>query len=199
VNRLLLAVLVAVSVCAVPVGCGGGDDNGNVNPVGGGTTGPTAAGPTTQGSQRKGSKHGRKRTSRSKKNRGKTSAPSSRGTTTTRTNTTRTTTTPPPKAPKLKQTSNYITVSERDFNLTPANPKVKPGTITIKILNLGTFPHALNVEGPEGVTKAKLQLPQHSETLQVKLDKPGKYEWYCPVANYRKLGMEGKIVVTGGA
>jgi uncharacterized cupredoxin-like copper-binding protein len=30
----------------------------------------------------------------------------------------------------------------------------------------------------------------------VKLDKPGRYEMYCPVGNHKEQGMEGTVVVS---
>ncbi len=36
--------------------------------------------------------------------------------------------------------------------------------------------------------------PGSSGTLTVDL-KPGTYEFYCPVANHKEMGMEGEITV----
>lgn len=36
--------------------------------------------------------------------------------------------------------------------------------------------------------------PGQSRTLTVNL-KPGHYEFYCPIANHKQMGMEGEITV----
>jgi plastocyanin len=92
-----------------------------------------------------------------------------------------------------------INVSETDFKLDPANPRVsKPGVVEIKATNDGQTTHSLEVEGPgeEQQLKSDLQ-PGDSGTIKVDLSKAGRYEWYCPIANHRQLGMEGEIVVGG--
>jgi PQQ system protein len=93
-----------------------------------------------------------------------------------------------------------INVSETDFKLDPANPRVsKPGVVEIKATNDGQTTHSLEVEGPgeEQELGSELQ-PGDSGTLEVDLNKAGRYEWYCPIGNHRDLGMKGEIVVGGG-
>jgi plastocyanin len=94
-----------------------------------------------------------------------------------------------------KQSSTKVRVSEIDFALKPAKPTVETGTVEFRIKNNGTVAHALEVEGPSGEKRSKDILPGHSQTLSVNFNKPGKYTWYCPIANHRKLGMKGRITV----
>ena len=58
--------------------------------------------------------------------------------------------------------------------------------------------HALEIEAPGGEVETGDIQPGESATLTANLDRPGKYEWYCPVGNHRDLGMEGEITVGGG-
>ena len=71
----------------------------------------------------------------------------------------------------------------------------KAGKVTIDFDNPSSVPHAVTVEGngieekgTDTITKSK-----SSVTLDLK---PGTYEFYCPVANHRAQGMEGKITVS---
>ncbi len=102
-------------------------------------------------------------------------------------------------APAGKATET-INVSETDFKLNPANPRVsKPGVVEIKATNNGQTTHSLEVEGPGEEQKLKSDLqPGDSGTITVDLSKPGRYEWYCPIDDHRGMGMKGEIVVGGG-
>ena len=115
---------------------------------------------------------------------------SSTGTTGTETQKTKTPTGPPVATVK---------VSESEYRLTPANPKVRrAGVVSFVATNRGKIPHALEVEGPSGEARTKVLSPGASATLKVDLAKPGTYTWYCPVDNHKALGMKGKVTVAGG-
>lgn len=92
-----------------------------------------------------------------------------------------------------------VNVTATDFKLNPANPRIsKPGRVEFKVDNDGQAPHTIEVEGPSGEQELRPVLdPGQSGTLEVNLDKPGKFEWYCPVGNHRDLGMKGVITVAG--
>ena len=95
---------------------------------------------------------------------------------------------------------NSVAVSETEFKLTPADPSVKSGKVTIVAKNDGKVVHAINVEGAgagdKDVRTASIS-PGQSATLTVNL-KPGKtYEWYCPIDGHKGLGMKGTIKVAG--
>jgi uncharacterized cupredoxin-like copper-binding protein len=93
-----------------------------------------------------------------------------------------------------------VDVSLTDFKIDPKDPEIaKAGTVEFKVKNDGQTEHNLEVEGPSGEKELPSNLdPGQSGTLTVDLSKPGKYEWYCPVANHRDLGMEGEITVGSG-
>jgi plastocyanin len=98
--------------------------------------------------------------------------------------------------------AHAIAVGETEYKLTPANPSVKSGTVTITAKNNGAIPHAIEVEGGgAGGKDAKSSTisPGQSTTLTVAL-KPGKtYTWYCPIDGHRGLGMKGTIKVAGSS
>jgi uncharacterized cupredoxin-like copper-binding protein len=98
--------------------------------------------------------------------------------------------------------AHAIAVGETEYKLTPANPSVKSGTVTITAKNNGAVSHAIEVEGGgAGGKDAKSSTisPGQSTTLTVAL-KPGKtYQWYCPIDGHKGLGMKGTIKVAGSS
>ena len=88
-----------------------------------------------------------------------------------------------------------IDVSETDFKLDPADPTVKPGTVTFKATNDGQALHNLEIEG-DGVEEELPQDLQPGDSGELTVDlEPGTYEMYCPVSNHAELGMEGEVTV----
>jgi plastocyanin len=98
----------------------------------------------------------------------------------------------------VELSSTTVKVDAVDVALQPANPRVKPGTVTFQIKNKGTLLHAVEVKTPGGEKRSRDISPGKSDTLRVKLDTPGRYTWYCPIDQHRKIGMKGKIRVRGG-
>jgi uncharacterized cupredoxin-like copper-binding protein len=94
------------------------------------------------------------------------------------------------------QGGSSVDVSETEFKLNPPDPSVKAGQVTFNVSNDGQTVHSLEVEGPNGEQSLPSDLsPCDKGTLTVDLSKPGKYEFYCPVANHKQMGMEGEITV----
>jgi plastocyanin len=95
-----------------------------------------------------------------------------------------------------------IAVGETEYRLTPADPSVKSGAVTITAHNNGKIPHAIEVEGggPGGKDAKSTSIsPGQSTTLAVDLV-PGKtYTWYCPIDGHRGLGMKGQITVAASS
>ena len=92
-----------------------------------------------------------------------------------------------------------LQVSETDFKLDPSSLTVDAaGTVTISAVNDGGTEHALEIEGPGVEEETDTIAPGESAEVTVEL-KAGRYEMYCPIGNHRELGMEGTIVVGGGA
>jgi uncharacterized cupredoxin-like copper-binding protein len=98
--------------------------------------------------------------------------------------------------------AHAIAVGETEYKLTPANPSVKSGTVTITAKNNGAVPHAIEVAGGgAGGKNAKSATisPGQSTTLAVVLTAGKTYTWYCPVDGHRGLGMKGTIKVAGSS
>ena len=88
-----------------------------------------------------------------------------------------------------------VDMSLADFSLNPADPAVKPGTVTFNVTNDGQTTHALEVEGPGEEVETEDLAPGGSAKLTVDLNEAGTYEMYCPVGNHREMGMEGEVTV----
>src|SRR2546427_2275771 len=81
-----------------------------------------------------------------------------------------------------------VTLSEWKVELSART--IGAGTVTFTVANVGTIPHALEVEGQGIEQETAVIQPGASATLTLTL-KPGSYEVYCPVGNdsHKKLGM----------
>jgi uncharacterized cupredoxin-like copper-binding protein len=93
-----------------------------------------------------------------------------------------------------------FTIRETEFRLDPATVDVRSaGTVVLRAVNRGKVMHALGIEG-HGVDAETAEIgPGESATLRVDLTKSGRYELYCPVDGHKQQGMEGELVVGGGA
>jgi plastocyanin len=101
-----------------------------------------------------------------------------------------------PAAAAKSTAPSTLKVSETEFKIDPSSPTVDPGEVTVDVANKGKIPHNLAIQGPSGKQQLASNLaPGASGTLQVNLDQPGTYQWYCPIAGHAKLGMKGTITV----
>jgi plastocyanin len=81
---------------------------------------------------------------------------------------------------------------------------VKPGTIRFVVHNIGEVRHVLTVES-EGGGGASIRIaPGQTQTLEVTLERPGSYVFFCPLETegegygvivHRDKGMEGRLIV----
>ena len=71
-------------------------------------------------------------------------------------------------------------------------------TVTFTVANVGSIPHAFEVEGQGIEQETAVIQPGASATLTLTL-KPGTYEVYCPVGedSHKNLGMETDLTVAG--
>jgi uncharacterized cupredoxin-like copper-binding protein len=89
-----------------------------------------------------------------------------------------------------------VDMTAADFKFDPSDSTVKSGNVTFNLKNQGQEPHSLEIEDVNGQDQ-EIEgdvAPGQSGTLTVNLP-PGKYEFYCPVANHKEMGMEGDITV----
>jgi len=89
-----------------------------------------------------------------------------------------------------------VDLTAADYKFNPSDPTVKSGDVTFDLKNDGQTSHSLEIEdvnGQDQEIEGEVS-PGQSGTLKVNLP-PGKYEFYCPVANHKEMGMEGEITV----
>ena len=89
-----------------------------------------------------------------------------------------------------------VRLSESEFTITPANPRVT-GThqVDFEVTNNGSVTHSFAVRTPFGVLKSEPIPPGQKGGLTVDLIKPGIYAFYCPLHDHRQKGMQGSVVV----
>jgi len=75
---------------------------------------------------------------------------------------------------------------------------IAAGSVTFTVANVGSIPHAFEVEGQGIEQETAIIQPGASATLTLTL-RPGTYEVYCPVGedSHKKLGMETDLKVVG--
>jgi plastocyanin len=68
----------------------------------------------------------------------------------------------------------------------------KAGTVTIKLVNDSTVPHAVEIEG-NGVEEESETVTESDTEVSAELE-AGEYEYYCPVGSHRQ-SMSGTLTV----
>ena len=108
-------------------------------------------------------------------------------------------TVPAEQVPAEPEETNVVSVELSEFAIDPARASGgDEGLVTIRIRNVGETPHSLAVDGPNGLVELDGRVdPGARATLEVDLDKPGTYAWYCPLDAHRAKGMDGSITVSG--
>lgn len=90
-----------------------------------------------------------------------------------------------------------VQVVAREYSFTLSRLHVHAGTALIELANFGQDPHDLRVQriGARHIAGLGVVAPGQRATLTVKLV-PGRYSFWCSVANHRQLGMQTTLVVT---
>jgi len=88
-------------------------------------------------------------------------------------------------------------VVAHEFSFTLSRTTLKPGTAVIELANFGQDVHDLRVQriGAKHVAGLGEVAAGARGDLTVRLA-PGRYSFWCSVANHRKLGMHTTLVVT---
>lgn len=96
--------------------------------------------------------------------------------------------------------SSPVTVRLSEWAVELSAASVPAGSVTFKITNAGTIPHAFEVEGRGVERETKLIQPGGNATLTLALA-PGSYQIYCPVGSdsHKGLGMLTHLEVAAGA
>ena len=74
----------------------------------------------------------------------------------------------------------------------PGELTAAAGTVTIKLVNDSTTPHAVEIEGA-GVEEASDTVTESETEVSAELE-AGEYEYYCPVGSHRQA-MSGTLTV----
>ena len=80
-----------------------------------------------------------------------------------------------------------------DISWEPGELSAPAGSVTIKLVNESSVPHAVEVEG-NGVEEESETITAGETELTVDLE-AGEYTFYCPVGQHRQNGMEGTLTV----
>ena len=90
-----------------------------------------------------------------------------------------------------------VQVVAREYSFSLSRLQVHAGTAVIELANFGQDPHDLRVQriGARHVAGLGVVTPGKRGELTVKLA-PGRYSFWCSVANHRQLGMRTTFVVT---
>ncbi len=74
----------------------------------------------------------------------------------------------------------------------PGELTAAAGTVTVKLVNDSTTPHAVEIEGA-GVEEASDTITEGETEVSAELE-AGEYEYYCPVGSHRQ-SMSGTLTV----
>jgi plastocyanin len=85
-----------------------------------------------------------------------------------------------------------VQVQEKEYKITLASAKVKAGTVTFDVKNVGKIPHNLAIQGGKKTPDINAG---KSAKLTVTLKK-GSYTLYCAIPGHRQLGMVTKLTVS---
>lgn len=96
-------------------------------------------------------------------------------------------------SPVASGPGSTVEVMGKEFSFTPAKLTLKAGQpVTIALKNTGTIEHDLTI----GDAGFKLTVSSgKTGQKELKLDKPGTYEFHCSVAGHQDAGMKGELTV----
>lgn len=94
------------------------------------------------------------------------------------------------------QAGTKVTASLTEFHIALSQQTFKAGTYTFVVSNDGSATHALDITGP-GLSNADTTdlSPGQKANLTVTFQS-GSYDFFCPIANHKQLGMNMNVNVT---
>jgi plastocyanin len=100
-------------------------------------------------------------------------------------------------APNASAPPSRVQVVAREYSFSLSRLRVHAGTAVIELANFGQDLHDLRLQriGSKHVAGLGIVPAGRRGDLTVKLA-PGRYSFWCSVANHRKLGMRTTLVVT---
>jgi len=103
-----------------------------------------------------------------------------------------------PPAPRVPAHAKAIDARLSEWKVELSTPTMAAGIVRFTVVNVGSIPHAFEIEG-QGIEKETPVIqPGASATLTLSLA-PGTYEVYCPVGadSHKNLGMDTHLTVIG--
>ncbi|HLB07925.1 MAG TPA: cupredoxin domain-containing protein [Gemmatimonadaceae bacterium] len=102
-------------------------------------------------------------------------------------------------APRAPGDAEAVSAKLSEWKVELSEGTIAAGTVTFRIANTGSIPHAFEVEG-QGIEKKTAEIQPGSSVALTLTLKPGTYEVYCPEAedSHKMLGMETHLTVVGG-
>lgn len=93
--------------------------------------------------------------------------------------------------------SRTVDYNETEYTLAPDKLMLKPGTYTIKVHNVGQFPHDVHIAATaDGTEVGGSTVATAGQTVSFTVTlKPGQYTVWCSVNAHRSLGMQGTLTV----
>jgi plastocyanin len=90
----------------------------------------------------------------------------------------------------------HVQVVANEFTFSLSRTTLKPGTAVIELANFGQDLHDLRVRriGARHIAGTPVVAPGDRAELTVKL-RPGRYSFWCSVADHRARGMRATLVV----
>jgi uncharacterized cupredoxin-like copper-binding protein len=89
-----------------------------------------------------------------------------------------------------------ITVTEREFHITPSVRRVARGRVRFVVKNTGKYPHALAIRGAGVSKRTPVIKPGTSAVLVVDL-RSGSYTLWCPIPGHAARGMKATVSLPG--
>jgi plastocyanin len=90
-----------------------------------------------------------------------------------------------------------LQVVAQEYSFTLSRLTVHSGPALIELDNMGQDPHDLRVQraGSSHIAGLGVIKPGSRATLSLKLP-PGRYSFWCSIADHRALGMQATVIVT---
>ena len=105
--------------------------------------------------------------------------------------------TPSSASPGSSGAGSTVSVTLKEFSISPVMIDVTPGDVTINVTNSGTMEHNFSIRELGQATK-NIQ-PGESVTLKLSSVKPGNYTTFCSVPGHEGSGMKGVLMVSDSA
>jgi uncharacterized cupredoxin-like copper-binding protein len=85
-----------------------------------------------------------------------------------------------------------VSVTEKEYKITPNKKSAKRGIVIFKVTNVGKIQHTFEIKG----RKTGMISPGKSATLRVTFLRKGHYPYKCYVTGHAALGMKGVFTIT---